>query len=76
MPSTILLASRDHLQLTPWIFTLRMAGYMTLDLSRVEAVPAIALCNLLTAVTSTRHSPQKNRPSLSAWCTTSRHART
>lgn len=50
MPSTILLASRNHLRLTPYIFTLRMAGYMTLDLSRLEAVPAIAVCNLLTAV--------------------------
>jgi hypothetical protein len=50
MPSTILLASRDLLRLTPYIFTLRMAGYMTLDMCRLEAIPSIAECNLLTAV--------------------------
>jgi hypothetical protein len=50
MPSTVLLASRKLSRLTPYIFTLRMAGYMTLDLSRLEAVAAIAGCNVLTAV--------------------------
>jgi hypothetical protein len=50
MQCTILLASREPLRLTPHIFTLRMAGYLTLDLHRLDAVPAIAVCNLLTAV--------------------------
>jgi hypothetical protein len=48
MPSTVLLASRELSRPIPHIFTLRMVGYMTLDMSRFEAVPAIAGCNLLT----------------------------